>query len=159
MQQTIETLVKQYEQGRLTRRQLVQGLVVAAAAPVVAQQPPAGAFHAAGIDHVQITVDDLKASQQFYEKLLGVAGRSNSANQVNFSVGTTGNFIAVQSGTGRIKPIDHFAIAVENFSPETALAAIERAIPGAQAEKSGNSVFVTGPEGVRVQIQAATRPR
>jgi catechol 2,3-dioxygenase-like lactoylglutathione lyase family enzyme len=157
MQHTIETLVRQFEQGRLTRRQLVQGLLVAAAAPAAAQQPPAGAFVASGIDHIQITVDDLKASHQFYEKLFGVKARSNSPNQANVSVGTAGNFLAIQSGTGRIKPIDHFAIAVENFSQEAALASIERATPGTKAEKSGNSVFVTGPEGVRVQIQAATR--
>lgn len=157
MQHTIETLVRQFEQGRLTRRQLVQGLVIVAAAPAAAQERPAGAFRAASIDHVQITVDDLKGSQQFYEKLLGVTARSNSPSQANIAVGSVGNFIAIQSGTGRIKPIDHFAIAVENFSPEPALASIERAVPGAKAEKSGNSVFVTGPEGVRVQIQAATR--
>ena len=157
MQHTIETLVRQFEQGRLTRRQLVQGLLVAAAAPAAAQQPPAGAFVASGIDHIQITVDDLKASQQFYEKLFGVKARSNSPNQANINVGTGGNFLAIQSGTGRIKPIDHFAIAVENFSQEAALASIERAAPGTKAEKSGNSIFVTGPEGVRVQIQAATR--
>ena len=157
MQQTIETLVRQFEQGRLTRRQLVQGLLVVAASPVAAQQPQAGAFRATGIDHVQITVDDLKASQQFYEKLFGVAGRNTAPNQANISVGTAGNFVAIQSGTGRIKPIDHFAIAVESFSPESALAAIERVAPETKAEKSGNSVFVTGPEGVRIQIQAATR--
>ena len=156
MQHTIDTLVRQFEQGRLTRRQLVQGLLVVAAAPVAAQQQ-AGAFRASGIDHVQITVDDLKASQQFFEKLLGVAGRNTSPNQSNVGVGTGGNFVAIQSGTGRIKPIDHFAIAVENFSPEAALAAIERAVPGAKAEKSGNSVFVTGPEGVRVQFNAPAR--
>ena len=157
MQHAIDTLVRQFEQGRLTRRQLVQGLLVVAASPAVAQQPPAGAFLAAGIDHVQITVDDLKASQQFYEKLLGVKGRNPSATQVNIGVGTAGNFVAIQSGTGRIKPIDHFAIAVENFSPETALVAIERVVPGTKAEKSGNSVFVTGPEGVRVQFNAPAR--
>ena len=156
MQHTIETLVKQFEQGRLTRRQLVQGLLVVAASPVVAQERQAGAFRAAGIDHVQITVDDLKASQQFYEKLLGVKGRNPSPTQVNIGVGT-GNFVAIQSGTGRIKPIDHFAIAVENFSPEAALASIERVAPGTKAEKSGNSVFVTGPEGVRVQFNAPAR--
>jgi catechol 2,3-dioxygenase-like lactoylglutathione lyase family enzyme len=156
MQQTIDTLVRQFEQGRLTRRQLVQGLLVVAASTGVAQQPPAGAFLAAGIDHVQITVDDLKASQQFYEKLLGVKGRNPSPTQVNIGVGT-GNFVAIQSGTGRIKPIDHFAIAVENFSPEAALASIERVAPGTKAEKSGNSVFVTGPEGVRVQFNAPAR--
>ena len=104
MQQTIETLVKQFEQGRLTRRQLVQGLLVVAASPVVAQERQAGAFRAAGIDHVQITVDDLKASQQFYEKLLGVTARSNSPSQANIGVGSAGNFIAIQTGTGRIKP-------------------------------------------------------
>jgi catechol 2,3-dioxygenase-like lactoylglutathione lyase family enzyme len=131
--------------------------VIAAAAPVAAQERPAGAFRAAGIDHVQITVDDLKGSQQFYEKLLGVTARSNSPSQANIAVGTSGHFIAIQSGTGRIKPIDHFAIAVENFSPEPALASIERAVPGAKAEKSGNSVFVTGPEGVRVQFNAPAR--
>src|SRR6202521_5211047 len=146
MQHTIETLVRQFEQGKLTRRQLVQGLLVVAASPLAAQQPPAGAFRAAGIDHVQITVDDLKASQQFYEKLLGVTARSNSPSQANIPVGTAGNFIAIQTGTGRIKPIDHFAISVENFSPEAALAAIERAVPGTKAEKfGGNSVFVPGP--------------
>ena len=156
MQQTIDTLVRQFERGRLTRRQLVQGLLVVAASTGVAQQAPAGAFLATGIDHVQITVDDLKASQQFYEKLLGVKGRNPSPTQVNIGVGT-GNFVAIQSGTGRIKPIDHFAIAVENFSPEAALAAIERVAPGTKAEKSGNSVFVTGPEGVRVQFNAPAR--
>ena len=148
--------MRQFEQGRLTRRQLVQGLLVVAASPGVAQQPPAGAFLAAGIDHVQITVDDLKASQQFYERLLGVKGRNPSATQA-IGVGTAGNFVAIQSETGRIKPIDHFAIAVENFSPEAALAAIERVAPGTKAEKSGNSVFVAGPEGVRVQFNALAR--
>ena len=99
----------------------------------------------------------MKASQQFFEKLLGVAGRNTSPNQSNVGVGTGGNFVAIQSGTGRIKPIDHFAIAVENFSPEAALAAIERVAPGTKAEKSGNSVFVLGPDGVRVQFNAPAR--
>src|SRR5260370_4062462 len=148
MQYAIDTLVRQFEQGRLTRRQLVQGLLVVAASPGVAQQPPAGAFLAAGIDHVQITVDDLKASQQFYEKLLGVKGRNPSATQVNIGVGTAGNFVAIQSGTGRIKPIDHFAIAVENFSPEAALAAIDRVAPRTNAQKPGNPLSLTPPSAV-----------
>ena len=157
MQHTIEVLVQQFEQGKLTRRQLVQGLLVAAASPGLAQQPAAGAVVATGIDHVQITVDDLKVSRHFYEKLLGVTGRNPSATQVNISVGPAGNFVAIQSGTGRIKPIDHFAIAVENFSPDAALAAIERVAPGTKAEKSGNTVFVTDPDGVRVQLNAPAR--
>src|SRR5437899_13097928 len=111
MQHTIDTLVRQFEQGRLTRRQLVQGLLVVAASPGVAQQPPAGAFLAAGIDHVQITLDDLKASQQFYEKLLGVASRKPSGRQVKIGLGARGNVMAIQSGTDRSKPLNHSALA------------------------------------------------
>ena len=156
MEHTIDTLVRQFEQRRLTRRQLVQGLMVVAASPVMAQERQVGAFRATGIDHVQITVSNSKSSQQFYEKLFGGTVTNPAATQVDLGVGTAGDYVSVHSEGGRIKPIDHFGITVENFSPETALATIERVVPGTKAEKSGNSVFVTGPDGVRVQIVAAT---
>ena len=157
MEHAINALVRQFEQGSLTRRQLVQGLLVVAASPAMAQERRTGAFRATGIDHVQITVSDLKATQQFYEKLFGVTATYPTATQVDLSVGTTGDFVSVHSESGRIKPIDHFGIAVENFSPDTVLATIERVLPGTKTEKSGNSVFVTGPDGVRVQIVAAAQ--
>lgn len=155
MQNIIDTLVRQFEQGKLTRRQLVQGLAVIAAAPMAAQERPAGLFRATGIDHVQITVSDLKSSRQFYEKLFGGAARSPNSTQFDLPLGTAGDFVSVHSEGGRIKPIDHFGVTVENFSSDAAVAAIERAMPGTKTEKSANSVFVTGPEGARVQLMAA----
>jgi catechol-2,3-dioxygenase len=157
MQHIIDTLVRQFEQGKLTRRHLVQGLAVIAAAPVAGQERPAGLFRATGIDHVQITVSDLKSSQQFYEKLFGGASRSPNSTQFDLAVGTAGDFVSVHSESGRIKPIDHFGVTVETFSPDAAVAAIERMMPGTKAERSANSVFVTGPEGARVQLMAAAR--
>jgi catechol 2,3-dioxygenase-like lactoylglutathione lyase family enzyme len=157
MQQTIETLVRQFEQGGLTRRQLVQGLLVLAASPALAQERPAGAFHATGIDHVQITVSDLKTTQQFYEKLFGVTGKSTGATQLSLAIGTAGNSVSVHSENGPIKPIDHFGISVDNFSPDAALAAIERVAPGTKAQQQGDSVFVIGPDGVRVQLVPAKK--
>ena len=152
MQHTIETLVRQFEHGRLTRRQLVQGLLVVAASPVLAQDRPVGAFRATGIDHVQITVSDLKATQQFYEKLFGVTSKLTSPTQLSLAIGTAGDSLSVHSESGPIKPIDHFGITVENFSPDAALATIERVVPGTKAQKQGDSVFMIGPEGVRVQL-------
>lgn len=157
MQHTIETLVRQFEQGRLTRRQLVQGLLVVAASPLLAQDRPAGAFRATGIDHVQITVSDLKATQQFYEKLFGVTGKLTSPTQLSLALGTAGDTVSVHSESGPIKPIDHFGITVENLSPDAALATIERVVPGTKAQKQGDSVFMIGPEGVRVQLVAAKK--
>lgn len=157
MKHTIDTLVGQFERGSLTRRELVQALFMLAASPVLAQERPAGAFRATGIDHVQITVTDLKATQQFYEKLFGVTTTSPSPTQLSLRLGSSGNTISAHSESGPIKPIDHFGIGVEDFSAEAALATVTRVVPGFKAEISGTSVFVIGPDGVRIQLVAARK--
>jgi len=63
----------------------------------------------------------------------------------------------VHSESGPIKPIDHFGIAVEDFSTEAALATVKRVVPGLKADINGNSVFVIRPDGVRVQIVPARK--
>jgi catechol 2,3-dioxygenase-like lactoylglutathione lyase family enzyme len=158
MQRTIDTLVGQFERGKLTRRQLVQGLLMVVASPALAQERPTGAFRATGIDHVQITVDDLKATQQFYEKLFGSKGRLPNPTQLILPIGMAGDYISAHSENGPIKPIDHFGITVEGFSQDAALATIERVVPGTKTEKfATTSIFLTGPDGVRVQIGADTK--
>ena len=156
MKHTIDTLVGQFERGSLTRRELVQALFMLAASPVLAQERPGGAFRATGIDHVQITVTDLKATQQFYEKLFGVTTTSPSPTQLSLKLGSS-NTISVHNESGPIKPIDHFGIGVEDFSAEAALASVKRVVPGFKAEISGTSVFVIGPDGVRIQLVAARK--
>src|ERR1700719_5019371 len=130
MEHTIDTLVRQFERGRLTRRQLVQGLLVVAATPVLAQERPVGAFRPTGIDHVQITVTDLKATQQFYEKLFGVTTTSPNPTQLSLRLGSSGNTISVHNESGPIKPIDHFGIVFEDFSTAAALATVTARAPG-----------------------------
>jgi hypothetical protein len=159
MLHSIDTLVSQFERGRLTRRQLVQGLLLLAASPLAAQEGKPGAFRATGIDHVQITVGNLESSQQFFERLFGVTGVRTSATQVDLPMGKAGDFISVHSEPGRIKPIDHFGIMVENLSREVAIAAIERVVPGTPTQRSGDgeSILVTGPEGVPFQIMPSPK--
>ena len=92
MKHTIDTLVSQFERGSLTRRQLVQALLLVAASPVLAQESPVGAFRPTGIDHVQITVTDLKATQQFYERLFGVHDHLSQSNAIESWTRVGGQF-------------------------------------------------------------------
>jgi catechol 2,3-dioxygenase-like lactoylglutathione lyase family enzyme len=152
MEQTINTLVTQFEQGKLSRRQLVQGLLIAASSPAAAQAQSVP-YPATGIDHVQITVADLNRTQQFYEKLFGAKVANRRATQMELHVGGS-DYISPHTEAGRIKPIDHFGLAVPNFSPETAAATVQRVVPGTKVERTGAAVFIYDPDGVRVQLVA-----
>jgi extradiol dioxygenase family protein len=138
---------------------------VLAASPALAQERPVGAFRATGIDHVQITVSDLKATQQFYEKLFGVTSRSTGPTQLSLAIGTAGDSVSVHSESGPIKPIDHFGITVENFSADAAMATIRARGPwheSPETRRIGLYDWPRGsprPTGSRQEIVTSTNKR
>ena len=74
MDAIITDLVQRFERGRLTRRQLIQGLsaLVAAgtaAAPAAAQN---SRLQAIEVDHTSVLVADLQRSADFYAKVFGL---------------------------------------------------------------------------------------
>ena len=74
MEALISSLVTRFERGALSRRELVQGLTVLAAAAGAAPHAQAQdtAIKAAKIDHVSIQVNDLPRSIAFYQKMFGL---------------------------------------------------------------------------------------
>ena len=151
MEKMINNLVDLFERGRLSRRQLVQGLVVVTAAQ---GQPSGGALWPVRLDHVQIIVKDLARSQAFYEKLLGATVRARTNNQVTVNLGGGPAYISLNDGKETKGVLDHFAVAVEDFAVDRASAAVERTLPGAKIEKGMTDIYVTDPDGQRVQIVA-----
>jgi catechol 2,3-dioxygenase-like lactoylglutathione lyase family enzyme len=148
MEHTIKNLIDLFEGGQLTRRQLVQGLVLVTAAQ---GQPSGGALRPVRLDHVQIIVSDLARSQAFYAKLLGATERSRAENQVTVNIGGTA-FISLNNSKNTKGVVDHFAVAVEDFAVDRASAAVERILPGSKIEKGTGDIYVTDPDGARVQI-------
>ena len=73
MEAMISNLVNRFESGALTRRELIQGLAMLAAASGAASTAQAqdAAIKAAKIDHVSIQVSDLPRSIAFYQKMFG----------------------------------------------------------------------------------------
>src|SRR5215208_1432689 len=84
MEPIVADLVSRFEQGALTRRQLIQALSMLVAAPAAAVEGgQAPALHGTGIDHVSILVTDLQRSAAFYQRVFGMTQVSeDKPNQI-----------------------------------------------------------------------------
>jgi len=105
MESVIAKLLGDFESGKMSRRQLIQSLTMAAlAAPAAAlagQGPaPAPSAHAAApwktvwLDHISYAVSDYKKSTAFYTNLMGwEVQNDNGTNQATLKIGNVGGII------------------------------------------------------------------
>jgi catechol 2,3-dioxygenase-like lactoylglutathione lyase family enzyme len=108
MESLIEKLLGDFEDGRMSRRQLIQSLALCATAPAAvagaAQAPAASAAGAAAgapapwktvyLDHISYAVADYKKSAAFYSNLMGWKIRNdNGTNQASLDIGNVGGII------------------------------------------------------------------
>jgi catechol 2,3-dioxygenase-like lactoylglutathione lyase family enzyme len=112
MESVINGLLKDFEDGRMTRRQLIQSLALVAAGAVpgtaalaqgAAPRPPAPpipqAFEPTGwktvwLDHISYAVSDYRRSTAFYRDLMGWTVRNdNGTNQATLNINGMGGII------------------------------------------------------------------
>lgn len=109
MESLIAKLLGDFEDGKLSRRQLIQSLALCATAPAAAaaaaaaQAPAAPAGAAASspapwktvyLDHISYAVSDYKKSAAFYSNLMGWTIRNdNGTNQASLDIGNVGGII------------------------------------------------------------------
>jgi catechol 2,3-dioxygenase-like lactoylglutathione lyase family enzyme len=151
MDTVITELVDRFDSGTLSRRQLIQGLTVLAAAggalPAAAQQTP---FKATRIDHISIQVTDMARSVAFYEKIFGLKILNEDKENEIVRMGVTKIIVSLHR-KAPVGIVDHFAIAIDDFNRDTVTA--ELAKHGLTAEQNLDyGFFVRDPEGMPVQI-------
>jgi catechol 2,3-dioxygenase-like lactoylglutathione lyase family enzyme len=118
----ISDLVARYEEGKLSRRDLIQGLSLLAAAGAAGAQAPAPApevLTATGIDHVSVRVKDLARSAAFYQSLFGLAPLGEDKEHNILRLGRKRVIVSLRQDQPHGQ-IDHFGIAVENFNKDAA---------------------------------------
>lgn len=104
METTIATMVKDFEDGRMSRRQLIQSLAMVALAggAASAQTPSAPApapfaktpWKTVHLDHISFAVSDYKKSAAFYQALMGWEQQNdNGTNQATLRIGNVGEII------------------------------------------------------------------
>lgn len=158
MEAVISNMLKRFESGALTRRQLIQGLAMLAAgsgtASASALQAPG--FKATTIDHISIQVTDLPRSIAFYQNVFGMTVVSEDKPNEIVRLGTPGTTrtrvsLHHKSPTGLV---DHYAIGVDPFNRETMTAYLKQR--GLTPDQNIDAGFhVKDPEGISVQIVQA----
>ncbi len=106
MESVIAGLLKEFEDGKMNRRQLIQSLAMAAAAAMpaasaAAQTAPSipaatgpAPWKTVWLDHISYAVTDYRKSTAFYRDLMGwEIKKDNGTNQCSMKIGNIGGII------------------------------------------------------------------
>ena len=185
METIIARLLKDFEDGKMNRRQLIKSRAVAAvaatgSATVGAQTPAAPAAAApwktVWLDHISFGVSDYKRSAAFYKDVMGWEIRSdNGTSQATLEIGNIGSIIirnrrqpqpdaaAAPSGRPPITGVvDHISFGVEPWNTEAVEAELKRKGLAPRPDMVGEtfkSWHVKDPDGWDLQISNKTSNR
>jgi len=160
MESIIAKLLQDFEQGKMTRRQLIQTLALTATAASALDAAPAiPAALADGyvakvtsINHVSYQVSDYKKVRDFYAGLFGMQVSRDDGMQCRLSFGD--NILIVRNRTPAGK-VDHIAYTIANWDTDKSVKpAVEAELKrrGLNIRTTEGSFHVQDPEGFEVQM-------
>ena len=156
MQTIISNLLASFENGTLTRRELIHGLALIAAASASATATEAqttGAIKGGRIDHVSIQVSNLPRSVEFYQKVFGFAVVSEDKPNEIIRLGMAGTTKTIVSLHHKSPTalVDHFAIGLDSFNKDSVTRQLKQL--GITPDENLDAGFhIKDPEGMNVQI-------
>jgi hypothetical protein len=142
----IESLVKNYERGRLSRRVLIGALTAMVASGRSTLRGQSSTFEAVGLNHIALSVADVARSADFYIEHLGleVSSRSQSSAFLNFGDQFLALFRASDPG------MHHYCYSVRDYDVNRAAEKL-RAVE-IQPDIRGNRIYFPDPDGLTVQL-------
>ena len=170
MSDVIEGLVRRYEGGGMTRRDLVvalSALMVARSAPASAPAAQANAepIPVKTLNHVTLTVADVQRSVEFYQRVLGLPLVTTQGTERDWSaaavpvlgIGDGPQFIAF--GQGSTPSINHYCLGMEGFDAAEVVDRLAahgitaRVRMRADSDPPAEELMFNDPDGIAVQIQ------
>ncbi len=179
MELTIAKLLQAFEQGKISRRQLIRNLAVAATAAHALQPseparaavpaPRVAPFRTVSLDHVSYAVADYGRSRDFYVDLMGWEVQDdNGESQATLRIGDVGDIIVrnsrrpvSQASNVPGRPpvtgvINHIAWRIEDFDTDAVREELEARGLNPRRDQGGvddyDSYHVLDPDGWDLQI-------
>jgi len=155
MSQQLDRLLHQYENGQLSRRELLGAiaLLVAAAPPSAGAAAPVGKV--ASFNHVSVFVPDVQKSVAFYQAMFGLPLLTRQDPGVNLNCGAGFLGIYPLPANATASRIDHLCLGIENFDADAVLKQLTDRGLKASIRLRGETkeLYFTDPDGIRVQLQ------
>jgi catechol 2,3-dioxygenase-like lactoylglutathione lyase family enzyme len=151
MEQIIDQMLRAFEEGKVSRRQLVRTLAAtaAAAAPVAAAEGKG--FKAVTVNHISYQVADYTKTRDFYVDLLGMKVSQDTGRQCNLAFGDS--FLLPRNArAGATTPrVDHIAYTIETWDKDAVEAELRRRGLELRPD-TPDSFHVKDPDGFDLQI-------
>jgi catechol 2,3-dioxygenase-like lactoylglutathione lyase family enzyme len=151
MIQTIEMMLKNFESGKLTRRQLAVSLAtLVAAAQTVSKEK---GLRAVSVNHVTVKVPDLHRTSNFYQEFFAMPLKQHSAKTHILGVGDS--FFGIEQGDGQPARVDHYDFGIAGFNADVARAKLAKLnLRFDSSSNSKESFKFYDPDGFQVQLNA-----
>jgi catechol 2,3-dioxygenase-like lactoylglutathione lyase family enzyme len=157
MEHIISRLLREYEDGRVTRRQLIRTLAVAATATSAAGTAEAAPANAVSINHVSMQVADYTKTRDFYAGLFGMkVSDDDGKTQCRLTFGD--NILIPRNASSRPGAkigVDHIAYTLANWDSDKSIKpAVEAELKrrGLNIRVTEGSFHVQDPDGFEVQM-------
>ena len=158
MESAIAQMVSRYDGGAISRRELIQGLAIlaAAAAGTTGSAIAAAPFHVSSFAHVSLQVKNLDRSVQFYQEVLGLP--FPSGDRVTNPPGESR--LKVGSGTLTLRQaeppgtVDHMAFGADRFDKTVVTDQLKQQGIAPFDTDGPLGFYVRDPDGYPVQIVA-----
>lgn len=155
----LDSLLQQYENGSLSRRELLAALALLVAAPAAASAAAQGASKPIGavksMNHVSVFVPNVQKSVEFYQGLFGMPLLTRQDPGINLSTGSGFLGIYPAQAGATTGSINHVCFGMENFDADAVLKQlVDRGIKGnIRLRGDTKELYFTDPDGIRVQLQ------
>ena len=157
MEHIISKLLHEYEQGKVTRRQLIRTLALATAATSTVGTAEAAPANAVSINHVSMQVADYTKTRDFYAGLFGMkVSEDDGKTQCRLTFGD--NILIPRNASSRPGGkigVDHIAYTLANWDTDKSVKpAVEAELKrrGLNIRVTDGSFHVQDPDGFEVQM-------
>jgi catechol 2,3-dioxygenase-like lactoylglutathione lyase family enzyme len=154
MEHMIGKLLQDFEEGKMSRRQLIQSLALAASAAgaaVPAAAAESKGFKTLSVNHISYVVADYTKTRDFYVDLMGMKPVHDDGKQCSLVFGDS--FIIARNPREGVKTplINHVAYTIDNWDKNAVEAELKRRGLSPRPDTE-DSFHVKDPDGFDLQI-------